>query len=167
MVAIEQTAFLRILAFIMGGLLLIAVGSLINTLLQPQYVHQESQCIYESGEEAVSHIWGKFNARFYGVAVIFLFFEIETILLFPCITVWTQRELNDATGGLWIYYTAISMTLFMSMLFIGLGYVWKQGHLASMQSPLSTYPATSSIPQIHYDQFNKRYATTVIKKKTL
>jgi len=161
----EQVAFLEILTFVAGALLFLGIGSWINALLQPQRTNEEMLSTYESGEEAIGNTWGKFNTPFYGIAIIFLFFEMETVLLFPCTAAWAKRELNEATGGLWMHYTAISITLFVALLAVGLIYVWSQGHLANIQPPIPASSVFSKVPQALYNQFNQRYASIIMKKK--
>ncbi len=160
MIAIEQVAFLEILTFIAGALLFVAIGSLVSFLLRPQHPNTEKLYSYESGEEPVGSSWGRFNTRFYVMAIVFILFEVEIILLFPWATVWANPALNEASGGLWANYTAISAVLFMTLLAIGLAYVWSQGHLAGIQLPLPSSPFSSSVPKALYDQVNNHYAST-------
>lgn len=159
MIISEQAAFLEILTFIAGALLMVGIGSFVSSLLQPYRTNQAKTHTYESGEEAVGSAWGKFNTRFYGMAIVFVLFEVETILLFPWATVWADQELNEATGGLWAHYTAFSALLFITLLAIGLAYAWSQGHFSSLppNRPPSAY--SSPVPTTYYDQLNKRYAT--------
>ena len=158
MIAIEQVAFLEILTFIAGALLFVGMGSLVGALLRPQRPNKEKLCTYESGEEAVGSAWGKFNTRFYGIAIVFVLFEVETVLLFPWATVWAKHELNEATGGLWASYTALSAVLFITLLAVGLAYAWSQGHLAGIRPPRPSSSFVSKVPQAYYDQVNRRYA---------
>ncbi len=157
MIAIEQVAFLEVLTFIASALLFIGIGSLVGSLLRPQRPNKAKLRTYESGEEAVGHAWGKFNTRFYGIAIVFVLFEVETVLLFPWATVWAKRELNETTGGLWASYTAMSAVLFITLLAIGLAYAWSQGHLAGIQPPRPSSSFVSKVPQAYYDQVNRRY----------
>lgn len=165
MLATEQVAFLEILTFVAGALLVVGGGSLLSTLLRSQRTNEEKLTTYESGEEPVGNAWSKFNTRFYGMAVIFVLFEVETLLLFPCITVWAKPELNRTTGGWWASYTAMSALLFIFLLAMGLAYAWKEGHLGSLQPKLPTASFTSPVPKAHYDQVNRRYAPTCKKAK--
>lgn len=165
MVGTEQAAFLGILIFVASGILLVVIGSLVNASLQPRGVSQEALCTYESGEEPVVGTWSSFNARFYDVAVAFLIFEVETVLLLPCVTVWTHHGLNEATGGVWKHYAAISVTLFASLLGVGLAYVWNQGKLAVIKSSRLVPPLAHAVPRLYYDRFNRRYATVITKQK--
>jgi NADH-quinone oxidoreductase subunit A len=159
-IAIEKVAFLEILTFIVGALLFVGVGSFVGSLFRPQRPNEEKLRTYESGEEPIGSSWGKFNTRFYVIAIVFMLFEVETVLLFPWATVWADPALNEATGGLWANYTAISAFIFITLLAVGLAYVWGQGHLAGIQYPLLPSSLASKVPKALYDRLNSRYAST-------
>ena len=163
MMGIEQVAFLEILTFIAGALLFVGMGSWVGAWLRPHRPNAAKTSTYESGEEAVGSAWGQFNARFYGMAIVFVLFEVETILLFPWATVWANRELNEATEGLWARYTAGSAVLFITLLAIGLGYAWSQGHLSGLAPSRPAPSFVSKIPKTYYDQVNERYAVSSSK----
>ena len=166
MVVIEQVAFLEILTFIAGALLFVGIGSFLSFLLRTQHPNEGKLHTYESGEEPTGSSWGRFNTRFYFMAIVFILFEVETVLLFPWATVWANPALNEATGGLWTNYTAISAVLFITLLAVGLAYVWSQGHLASVQPPLPSSSFSSKVPKALYDRVNSRYAATTNKTTT-
>jgi len=166
MIIKEQVAFLEILTFIAGGLLFVGVGSWVGSLLQPKHPDTEKLQTYESGEEPTGSAWSKFNTRFHIIAIVFALFEVETILLFPWATVWANPVLNEVTGGLWASYTAISTTLFIILLTVGLVYVWSQGHLMSPPPPLSPSSFASHVPKTLYDRVNRRYAPSNTTNQT-
>jgi len=154
----EQVAFLEILTFIVGALVCASMGSWVSALLRPQRPNTEKLDTYESGEKPTGSAWKQFNSRFYGIAIVFMLFEVETVLLYPWATVWANPALKEATGGLWVGYTAASASLFIILLAIGLVYVWRQGHLAGLQPALSAPSFVSDVPRELYDQINRRYA---------
>jgi NADH-quinone oxidoreductase subunit A len=164
MIIIEQVAFLEILSFIAGALLFVGIGSCLSYLLRTQHPNAEKLHTYESGEEPIGSSWGRLSTRFYFMAIVFMLFEVETVLLFPWATVWANPVLNEATGGLWANYTAISAVLFITLLAVGLAYVWSQGYLASVQPPLPSSSLSSRVPKALYDQVNSHYASTTNKK---
>jgi NADH-quinone oxidoreductase subunit A len=165
MIAVEQVAFLEILTFIAGALLFVGMSYLIGYLLRPQRPNTEKLHTYESGETPAGSSWGKFNTRFYVMAIVFLLFEVETVLLFPWAAVWANPSLYEATGGLWAYYTAISAVLFITLLAVGLAYVWRQGHLVSAPPALPSSSFSSGVPQGLYDQVSNYYAQLPTKKQ--
>jgi NADH-quinone oxidoreductase subunit A len=77
--AIEQVAFLEILTFIVGAIFFVGIGSFVGSLLRPQWPDEEKLRTYESGEEPTGSSWGKFNTRFYVIAIVFMLFEVETV----------------------------------------------------------------------------------------
>ena len=156
---IEQIAFLEILTFMAGALLLVGAGSLLGALLQPNRPNEAKLCTYESGEVPTGSFWGRFNTRFYVIAIVFMLFEVETVLLFPWATVWADPMLNETTGGLWAHYTAISAVLFVVFLGVGLAYVWSQGHLASTQPYPPPSSFSSKVPRAYYEKINHLYAS--------
>jgi NADH-quinone oxidoreductase subunit A len=155
---IEQVAFLEIVTFIAGGLLFIGISSFMGSLLHSSSSNKEQLPTYESGEEAVGNGWGKLNTHYYGIGLVFLLFEVETVLLFPWATVWANPELNEATGGLWASYTAGSGMLFIGLLALGLAYVWRLGHLDGIQPMATATNFASPVPKACYHQVNSRYA---------
>lgn len=166
MMGTEQIAFLEILTFIAGALLLVGLGSLVSTLLQPNRPNEAKLYTYESGETPIGSSWGRFNARFYVIAIIFTLFEVETVLLFPWAMVWANPTLNEATEGLWARYTAMSAVLFIVFLGVGLAYMWRQGHFTSIQSAPLPSSFSSKVPRAHYEQINHRYASTLTETTT-
>ncbi|MHA7877848.1 MAG: NADH-quinone oxidoreductase subunit A [Bacteroidota bacterium] len=166
MIATEQIAFLEILYFIAGALLLVGIGALLAFLLRPQRPNTAKLQTYESGEMPTGGAWGKFNTRFYVIAIAFMLFEVETILLFPWATVWAHPALNKATGGLWARYTAMSGTLFIALLALGLAYVWRQGYLLGIPPTPPPANAPANVPKSLYEQVNSRYASATNKATT-
>jgi len=157
---VEPVALLEILTFVGGAVLVVSLGSFTSALLrpQPQRAHQAQRSTYESGEEALPHTWGKFNTRFYAMAIVFALFEVETVLLFPWATCWAHPALNEATEGLWAKYTALSGGFFILLLALGLAYIWRQGCLAPMDSTRPPASSVSKVPQRYYEAVNQRYA---------
>lgn len=158
-VDIEQAAFVEILLFIAGALLFIGVGSLVSAWLRPHRPNVEKLSTYESGEAPTGSAWAQFNARFYGIGLIFLLFEVETVLLFPWAVVWGNHELNQATDGLWTRYTALAGTVFILILAVGLAYAWAKGHFTWERSTLPPTPFSSKVPREHYERVNRYYAS--------
>jgi NADH-quinone oxidoreductase subunit A len=106
---------LMLLSAILMGSMLLGLGQLVRTRkpnpakLQP----------YESGVPDVDPPKGRYNPRFYVVAILFVVFDIEAIFLFP----WAV-----AFGVLGLY-GYIEAMVFISILVLGLLYEWKKGAL--------------------------------------
>jgi NADH-quinone oxidoreductase subunit A len=157
----EQIAFLEILLFILGALLVVSGGSLVSSWLRPHKPNIEKLSSYESGEEPVGTAWAPFNARFYGIGLIFILFEVETILLFPWAMVWMNPELNQATNGKWALYMAVVGTILILTLAVGLVYAKTQGHLSWIKRPIIHSPLTTPVPKEHYEKINHYYASSL------
>jgi len=103
---------LTLMAIIVGGL----VGAIIwlNSVLGPKSTSPIKEEPFETGVR--SHI----PVKFYLVALLFVVFDVELTFLFPWGIVF--RELG------WPAF--LSMTLFLSLLFLTLIYAWKKGVLS-------------------------------------
>jgi NADH-quinone oxidoreductase subunit A len=83
---------------------------------------------YECGEEPVGGTWIKFNIRFYVMALVFIVFDVEVVLLFPWARVFQQ---------LYPFYRSVlfwDMVVFVAILAFGLAYVWVKGDLEWVRS---------------------------------
>ena len=77
------TEFGKILIFIMLAAIFVVVVFIISKLLSPDRPTKEKYLTYECGENPEGSPWVKFNIRFYVIALIFLIFDVEVVLLFP------------------------------------------------------------------------------------
>src|SRR5690606_18702647 len=123
------SGFAEVLLFIVGGALFILISLLISRLARPNRPNAEKRAPYESGEEPVGASWGQFNARFYIVALIFILFEVELVLLFPWATIFSRTDLIEKTNGLWGWFSLVEMILFIFILALGLIWAWAKGYL--------------------------------------
>lgn len=161
----EQIAFLDILLFILGAFLVVTSGMVLGSWLRPYRPNIEKLSSYESGEEPLGSAWIPFNARFYGIALIFILFEIETILLFPWALVWNEPCSPPLTHTTWTYYAALIGTSFIVILAIALVYAYKHGHF-HWSKQTTVYPSLpSAIPQEYYERINRYYASKKMRYK--
>ncbi|WP_410528587.1 NADH-quinone oxidoreductase subunit A [Rickettsiales endosymbiont of Stachyamoeba lipophora] len=80
---------------------------------------REKLSAYECGFEAFGDARGKFDVRFYLVAMLFIIFDLEIIFLFP----WAITLGKIGKFGFW------SMIVFLGVLTVGFIYEWKKGAL--------------------------------------
>lgn len=111
--------YLPILIFLgialgLGGLILIA-----TLVLARQRPDTEKLSAYECGFEPFEDSRGRFDVRFYLVAILFIIFDLEVAFLFP----WAVSLGNIGLFGFW------SMMIFLGVLTIGFIYEWKKGAL--------------------------------------
>lgn len=111
--------YLPILIFfgIAGGIAFIAVAA--SYIVAHQKPDPEKVSAYECGFEAFSDSRGKFDVRFYLVAILFIIFDLEVAFLFP----WAVALADIGVFGFW------SMMAFLGILTIGFIYEWKKGAL--------------------------------------
>ncbi len=74
---------------------------------------------YECGFDSEGDARGKFDIRFYLVAILFIIFDLEISFLIP----WAISLKKIGIVGFW------SMMVFLGILTIGLWYEWKKGAL--------------------------------------
>ena len=74
---------------------------------------------YESGITPLGDARERFSVKFYMVAILFIIFDIETVLLIPWAVM--VRELG--------WETFVAVLFFLVVLTVGLVYEWKKGAL--------------------------------------
>lgn len=102
----------------------IALGLALVLLIAPMLVGRqkpdaEKLAAYECGFDPFGDARGKFDVRFYLVAILFIIFDLEVAFLFP----WAVSLETIGEFGFW------SMMVFLAVLTIGFAYEWKKGAL--------------------------------------
>jgi len=113
------TEFGKILIFILLAIIFVVITLFVAKLIRPSRPTVEKLKTYECGENPQGSPWVKFNIRFYVVALIFLIFDVEVILLFP----WA---LSYKENGLYGFAVGI---IFLLVLGLGMAYEWRKGDL--------------------------------------
>ncbi len=113
------TDFGRILIFFIVGIIFTAGGLITSWLLRPKRPYPAKLSSYECGEEATGDSRIQFNIRFYIIALIFVVFEVEVVLLFPWALVFKEFGM----------FAFIEMLIFLFILIVGYMYVWKKKDL--------------------------------------
>lgn len=108
-----------ILLFLIIGFIFVAAGLIVAAIVRPKKPNTIKMSTYESGEEPIGSPWIQFNTRFYIIALAFIIFDVELVLLFPWATVF--KDLG------WFSFWA--MTIFVIILVLGLVYDWAKGYL--------------------------------------
>lgn len=97
-----------------------AIGFVIlSRLASPMRPTPAKSSPYESGISPLGGTRSRFSVKFYLVAILFIVFDLETVLLLPWAVM--MRELG------WAGFGAVSM--FVVVLTVGLIYEWKRGGL--------------------------------------
>jgi NADH-quinone oxidoreductase subunit A len=95
---------------------IIVVASFIAARQRPD---SEKLSAYECGFDPFEDARGRFDVRFYLVAILFIIFDLEVAFLFP----WAVALGDIGLFGFW------SMIVFLAVLTIGFVYEWKKGAL--------------------------------------
>jgi NADH-quinone oxidoreductase subunit A len=112
----EYMPILIFLAIAIGLAAIIIVASLV---VAPQRPDSEKLSAYECGFEPFEDSRGRFDVRFYLVAILFIIFDLEVAFLFP----WAVSLSNIGLFGFW------SMIVFLAVLTVGFIYEWRKGAL--------------------------------------
>lgn len=124
------TEFGKIFAFLLFAIIFVIIGLVTAKLIAPSRPTKEKLLTYECGENPVGSPWVKFNIRFYVVALIFLIFDVEVVLLLPWALVYKQWGLEGFAIG----------AIFLILLVLGMAYEWRKGDL-NWERPLPIPPA--------------------------
>ena len=109
--------FGRIFVFMIVAILFVIVAILAAKLVRPARPSKEKLMTYECGEDAIGSPWVKFNLRFYVVALIFLIFDVEIVLLIPWALVYKEFGMQGFLVG----------AIFLFLLGLGMAYEWRKG----------------------------------------
>ncbi|QSW98308.1 NADH-quinone oxidoreductase subunit A [Haloterrigena alkaliphila] len=113
--------------------LLIPLGMMaVSYLLRPTVPETSKRATYESGEIPTGGTRVRFNIQYYTVALLFLVFDIETVLLFPWAVVYLDAVESDDIALLEILGP---MLLFVAILLVGLAWAWRNGAVQWAQTP--------------------------------
>jgi len=111
--------YLPILLFVGIAVVLSVVILLASIVVAPQNPDPEKDSAYECGFDAFGDARGRFDVRYYLVAILFIIFDLEIAFLFP----WSLSLKGIGAFGFW------SMMIFLGVLTVGFVYEWKKGAL--------------------------------------
>ncbi len=111
--------YLPILIFLVIAIGLAVVMVAASYIVAKQRPYSEKDSAYECGFEAFDDARGRFDVRFYLVAILFIIFDLEVAFLFP----WAVALGEIGEFGFW------SMVVFLAILTVGFIYEWKKGAL--------------------------------------
>jgi NADH-quinone oxidoreductase subunit A len=111
--------YVPILIFSVIAVALSAVAVLAPALFGPRRPTDVKLAPYESGKLPIGPARSRFSIQYYLFAVLFILFDILVIFLFPWAVVF--RDLTPPLLGL------LEAGVFVSILILGLVYVWTKG----------------------------------------
>ncbi len=101
------------------AIFLVVAALVIARLLAPKSNNPVKGEPYECGIPTRGTSWTQFKIGYYLYAILFLVFDVETVMLFPWATI--MRELG--------MYGLVCMAFFFVILILGLVYAWRKGVL--------------------------------------
>src|SRR3954471_23447798 len=111
--------YLPIMIFMAIAIALAAIIIGASLIVAPQSPDREKLSAYECGFEPFEDSRGRFDVRFYLVAILFIIFDLEVAFLFP----WAVSLGQIGLFGFW------SMIVFLGVLTVGFIYEWRKGAL--------------------------------------
>jgi NADH-quinone oxidoreductase subunit A len=114
----QAQGLLFVLGLVAAATGFIGIVFVANALLSPRRPTAEKGEPYECGLEQAGRPWAAQRLRFSTIAMLFVLFDAEAILLFAVAT-----RLKGSTAAL------VEVGVFVAFLALGLGYAWKKGAL--------------------------------------
>ena len=126
-----------------GALGLVAVGiplgmMAVSAILRPSVPEQGKRATYESGEVPTGTARVQFNIQYYMVALLFVVFDVETVLILP----WTVIYRSALDQGVGLTTILGPMLAFIGALVVGLVWAWRNGAVEWVKSPLANRQKT-------------------------
>jgi NADH-quinone oxidoreductase subunit A len=113
--------YVPILIFAMVAVGLSAIAILVPALLGPKHPNPAKSAPYESGKMPIGPARRRFSVQYYLYAVLFILFDVALVFLYPWAAV--LKDLSPPLVGL------LEAGVFLSILVLGLIYVWRKGGL--------------------------------------
>ena len=113
------TEFGKVFAFLLTAVMFVVIAVFAAKLIRPARPTREKLTTYECGENPEGSPWIKFNIRFYVVALIFLIFDVEVVMLIPWALVYQDSGILGFLVG----------AIFLVLLGLGMVYEWRKGDL--------------------------------------
>jgi NADH-quinone oxidoreductase subunit A len=111
----------------------------VSWLLRPSVHEPGKRTTYESGEVPTGSTRIRFNIQYYMVALLFVVFDIETVLIFPWAVVYT-----DLLSSVGMARALGPMLVFIGVLTVPLAWAWRKGAAQWAPSP----PGTTSQEEV-------------------
>jgi len=116
-------SYIPIMIILIISVLFAVVNVKFSSLFGPSSPNKEKMSTYESGVDPVGTAHDRFSVKFYMVAVLFILFDIEVVFLYP----WAVSFIN--LEPVRMFYTFVSIMVFIVILLVGYIYVIKKGAL--------------------------------------
>jgi len=114
-----RTDFAFVGVMITTAALLMGVTLIAASLLRPKKPSKAKLETYECGMETVGDTWVQFRVQYYVLALVFVVFDIEAILLFPIAVAFNALS----------WFAVLNVIIFILILLAALVYAWRKGAL--------------------------------------
>ncbi|MBO7626140.1 MAG: NADH-quinone oxidoreductase subunit A [Paludibacteraceae bacterium] len=101
------------------AVVMVVAAIVIGLLIAPKSKNAQKGEPYECGIPTRGTSWLQFRPGYYLFALLFLMFDVETVLLFP----WATITKTLGPNGI------LAILFFLLILVLGLAYAWKKGAL--------------------------------------
>jgi NADH-quinone oxidoreductase subunit A len=116
--------FAAVLIFLLLGVAFVVGNLALGWMIRPIKPNRDKNRVYECGEPTVGSAWIRYNSRFYTVALVYLLFDVEVVVMLPAALV--LRELAKQGVGV---APLVALLVFLFVLTLGLAYEWFYGNL--------------------------------------
>lgn len=110
-----------VLVFLITGVVMVCTPLVLGALFRPKNTYREKAMPYECAEDPIGDAQIRFDMRFYTIALIFIVFDAELVLMFP----WARIFAGHPAKGL----VLAAGLVFATIVFFGLVYDWAKGDL--------------------------------------
>ena len=117
-----MSPYLPVLVLLAVGVLVAAVVILGVGRIGPKKPNRMKNTFFECGVPPSGDAKKRFSVRFYLVAISFLLFDVEVVMLFP----WALIYRDFLQAGMGILY---AMLIFLGILTVAFVYEWRRGGL--------------------------------------
>jgi len=170
---IEKIAFLQIIYTTLLASSLIGLGIITSKFLRPNRPSRAKSTLYECGIPSTNHLLGGLAYKnLYVIGIIFLLFEVETLLLLPYFIIYSPASTQPSSA---ISFEAQLYMLGNGTLFIlllGIGFIYVIKYIPFLQkNPKKENPIrvdgdkVGHVPMRYYNQINDLYAPLNTKKE--
>jgi NADH-quinone oxidoreductase subunit A len=111
--------YVAVLASLAVATIIPIVFLLVQWALGPRRPSRTKNEAFECGNPPSGSAWGRFSVKFYLTAILFIVFDVEVVFLYP----WAIEFRSLGMLGF------VEMAAFVSILALGLVYVWRKGAL--------------------------------------
>ncbi len=141
-----------IVLFILSGLVFLMVIFSIAKILRPHKPNMEKLSTYESGEQPMGNANPKFNPRFYILALVFVLFEAEMVVLFPWSLIYKSSNYQNLPNST-KYFGLIELMIFLLILGLALAILYSKGYLNWERKEPKTTHFKSPVPNDAYKNY--------------